>query len=321
MQLLRSHGAQTVALRHFLRWVVAALAGYLIVAVFFIALLAFEGWWTPSLSSTALSRREMLIFAGVAAAPLAIAFLWYRIQRVKVYEFDIYLNRATRQPSVLLSDLKAVEFMPAGASYEPVMTENIAKAIREEGLELLLVDLEKGPRWWSTRLFLLAALAEEYTTVQQLIFATSNAFEQSSFIGMASPKSVRLAYATKHRFIEKAYAQYDKWQVRGKIPTEEEVGHLIGQFGYWFNEQNIDEHKIKEIVTPNGLRNELRDDLVTAGVQWPQHPLVTHLLTYRIIDRLEPYVVLLDDRQLLRVVDRRAVATQVCRTALEHELK
>jgi hypothetical protein len=314
MPLPRSHAVEN-AVRHLLRWLRIAAAGYLVVGVFVVALLVLAGRWST------LSHAEMLILAGVAAAPLALAFLWHRIERVKFYNLEVYLNRATRQVSATVSDLKDAKIMPAGASFEKVMTKQIRTAIHDEGLELLRVDLEKEPRWWSTRLFLLAALAEDYTKVRQLIFVTPDKTEQCSFVGMATPKSVRHAYATKHRFIEKAYASYDKWDVRGKISAEEEAGWVIGKFGREIKDQGMDEERIKEVVTPNGLRNELRDNLVTGGVQWPRHPLVTPLLIYRIVDFSEPYVALLNDRHLLRVVDRGAIATQLSREALEQELQ
>jgi hypothetical protein len=70
-------------------------------------------------------------------------------------------------------------------STDQAMVEAINQAIVQPEQELLNVNLRDGRYWWSTRLFLLAALAEDYSRVQQLVF-----MEQGGariFVGMAPP--------------------------------------------------------------------------------------------------------------------------------------
>jgi hypothetical protein len=151
------------------RWIVVAASGYLVAGVFLLALFCLNKYRHD------LSRTTQLILAAVLAGPLALAFVWRRLGRVKIFEIEIDLARATPlTDDNLAQGLISVESMSAGPSYDKVMTQQIVKALRSNTAELLQVDIGKEPGWWSTRLFLLAALAEAYTRIRQLVFLNSS---------------------------------------------------------------------------------------------------------------------------------------------------
>lgn len=53
------------------------------------------------------------------------------------------------------------------------------------------------PYWWSTRLFLLAALADDYSNIKQLVFVEND--DERSYVGMATPAAVRKAWGRRRR--------------------------------------------------------------------------------------------------------------------------
>jgi hypothetical protein len=57
------------------------------------------------------------------------------------------------------------------------------------------VNLRTTPYWWSTRLYLLAALAQEYTEIERLVFVEQDAARV--FVGIAAPAAVRRALARR----------------------------------------------------------------------------------------------------------------------------
>jgi hypothetical protein len=59
--------------------------------------------------------------------------------------------------------------------------------IRQSGTaRALVLQLDDGERWWSTRLFLLASLLQQLTAVRQIVFSDSS----GAFSGMASPDAI-----------------------------------------------------------------------------------------------------------------------------------
>lgn len=80
----------------------------------------------------------------------------------------------------------------AGFLHGNPLTDTTLRAIREmisgAGLtRVLLVQTGPGHTWWSTRLYLLAVLAQTLTGVRQFVFSHSD----GAFAGMASPTAVR----------------------------------------------------------------------------------------------------------------------------------
>src|SRR5205085_424714 len=90
---------------------------------------------------------------------------------------------------VLLATSVASAEMESFAKGEEVTSTigNIAKMIREPGTSRALVlAIDDGERWWSTRLFLLASLLRSLTSVRQIVFCDM----VGRFLGMASPSAI-----------------------------------------------------------------------------------------------------------------------------------
>ncbi len=168
-----------------------AMAAYSVVVVFFLAYLIIallQHFFSLSLLPSTLA----LLFATLIALPLALTFIWERLTSVKVTNIlEINLKEYTTQPDTQLS--VALEGIPRDQSIVDgikAILESIQAAI-SEGItkELIEVNLGVGNSWWTTRLYLLAALAENYTETKLIVFKEG----EEHFVGMASPQNIRIA--------------------------------------------------------------------------------------------------------------------------------
>lgn len=83
--------------------------------------------------------------------------------------------------------LAEVDPFAQGAEVNDSSLMGIKQLIRASGASRALVlVIDEGRLWWSTRLFLLASLLRTLTTVRQLVFCNAD----GGFIGMASPAAV-----------------------------------------------------------------------------------------------------------------------------------
>lgn len=78
-------------------------------------------------------------------------------------------------------------FAQGSLDVSPSSLTSITQMIRSSGaLRALVLEIDEGQRWWSTRLFLLASLLESLTAIQQVVFCDA----KGRFIGMASPRAI-----------------------------------------------------------------------------------------------------------------------------------
>jgi hypothetical protein len=90
---------------------------------------------------------------------------------------------------------------PLGMSLTVDIMNSITSLIKEtEDIDVLDINLHNGDYWWSSRLFLLAALVVDYTSIRCFAFLYNNAF-----IGLATPLSVIRALTVAFPKIAKAY--------------------------------------------------------------------------------------------------------------------
>jgi hypothetical protein len=93
-------------------------------------------------------------------------------------------ERALKQDRVSAS---MVPFITGNDLYDTTLI-GIRQMVADAGTtRALVIDMGTGNTWWSTRLYLLAALLQSLTSVRQLVFAHPG----GRFAGMASPAAVR----------------------------------------------------------------------------------------------------------------------------------
>lgn len=301
-----------------------AIAAYSVVAVFFFA------YFIIARQSLLPSTLELL-FATLIALPLALALTWDRLTSVKVTNIlEINLKEYTAQPDTQLSfQLEGTD--PNVLTIDGIkdILQNIKAAI-SEGItkELIEVNLGGGKSWLITRLYLLAALAENYTETKLIVFKEGN----EHFVGMASPQNIRIALGTRFPSHAKAYRQARNEALSGDPPKGSEGGSdeatIVSQnYATKIGQLSVD-GSIRELVTKQLLQECLRDALIVPIVKYEKEEYEAKppslMLLYDIMSNPAPCVALVDTLKpnLVTIfVNRHKLAHQVGLAYLRKQLK
>jgi hypothetical protein len=135
-------------------------AGYAVVAVF--GLVAAIARWGFGVSGS-----SALAAGAIATIPLVVALLGERITGIKAFSVEVSLAQITVPVQVDLTHavMAMAEMGPSGS---PELLATFWGAIRSQA-RLLRLNLRNDDYWWSTRVYLTAALATDYTKVEQLV--------------------------------------------------------------------------------------------------------------------------------------------------------
>jgi hypothetical protein len=280
----------------------------------------------------------------MAAAPVVVALLGERIVGVKAFGLEVSLLKEATIPiagdntrvAADLSQAVMQRDLAADVSTSDVLTSSGVGAesgglpeqfrlLMEAGSELLQLNLRNDKYWWPTRIFLVAALAQDYTQVQALVFVRGDA---PDFVGIGSPDAVRTGFASKFASQE-LEAAYSKARAEAMAetsdlghfgPSESAVGEVTGILKRWqgaLRELGQPDETFNQTVSSSDLRKWLRGNLDTRSVR--DGPLTDELL-YKVISHDGRYVALTDYWRLEKVVDRDQLALGVAVDVLEARL-
>lgn len=300
------------------RRLLVILVGYLAVSIFIVSFIIAGEAKTFGLSKP-LSETAALTIAALLAIPVFLPFIWERITKLKVAGVEIDLSQVSAKVGAgLTNELQDVERLAMGPSAIRNLTEKLATAVKEaESSGIVEVDIGIGHSWWSTRLFLLAALAEEYTRIQRFIFLEEHNGVVRSFVGMATPRTTRLSLAAVNSDLEKFYQQAVSIKAPDDARTlDSRVAWVAQNYVWQFIPPPEGEKEAKEWVTSDFLARYV--DL-EHGTKWDGGPAPTSLLS-SMVERAEPFVPLIRrNGQLDIVVDRQALAVEIARNCLRRE--
>jgi hypothetical protein len=282
-------------------------AGYVVVTIFaaaFWALQQFKG----------MSSTDRLILSAAAVAPILLALLWERIKGLKVGEVEITMIEVTLPIDIVLAS--AIQDLPSALeSQVSDLVQVVGPALDSDKLKIVEINLRDGSYWWSTRLHLLAALADEYTSIDRLIFVEQN--DARKYLGMASPSAVRKALAGRFFEIERAFREIQqRARELGEIPSNHVsfIGREWSEYSFRGADQDPKisayESAVKEIVTPAKLSAWLGGHLETDSREW-DGGAVTSELCAKILSCHGPYVPLLNRERLEQVVDRNELSARL----------
>jgi len=285
-----------------------ASAGYAVVVVFLVSLGVVRLVWP------ALAVGVALALAAAVAAPLALAMIYDRLTGLKTPWFEVTLTAVSVTVEAPEKLAAAVQQMDSSAT--PELVEYLSSVIGHGRIEAARVNLGREPYWWSTRLYLLAALAADYTKIQRLIFVTGGA--ERRYIGMAPPAGVRTLLAAQFPPYEQAYenlqANMDRLQ-----PSAGQVSSIAyGWPSMLMNKVGSDEKSVKEFVTEDCLRSWLDVELDPSRVEWDGRP--ENAIFYRVLNRDVDYVALVESGRLDRVVNRANLAMSIAKSALRRSV-
>jgi hypothetical protein len=287
---------------------------YLIIALF-VAVFGLLRLWKNELI-TALSETEQLIASAVFVAPLLIGLVWDRLKGLKIGELELAFRDST--PSIDVELASAVQDL-RGLSYTPHLIEAINAAMDREDIKLSEVNLHSTPYWWSTRLFLLAALAEEYTTIARLVFVEGD--DARRYVGMASPRVVRQSLELRFPYMGVAFRTL-VGNCRPANPGKKAEVQCVGEQWQHFQFQpdpndtkTYEEKDIKQLVDATQLTALLQGVLETSSRRW-RGGLASRRLYARIMTCDLAFVPLLSGRRLEKIVDRCALSIRIASSAL-----
>jgi hypothetical protein len=276
-----------------------AAAGYAAVVAFGIAAVVAR--------AVGASSASVLVVGALAAAPLVVAFIGDRITGVTAFSVRISLSEL-RVPAEGDFSRAVMTSAEMGGSAQPELL-TIVRPLMESGKKLLRINLRDDKYWWSTRIFLVAALASDYTEVEALVFVRAD--EDRIFVGIASANAVRKRLAARFPDYESRYRIIRSGPTVATADNDQQVQTILTGWPYGHQPPEAD---IKKVVSSNDLKEWLRGDLDTES--FPDGPL-TPLLRYRIISRAWRYAALTDHSRFTDVVDRNELAIRTTAAELE----
>ena len=91
-----------------------------------------------------------------------------------------------------------------------------------------MINFDVGPEWWSTRVFLVAALAREFTAVEQIVFLENCVGPDPCFLCSATPAGVCAGLLLLAPFLADAYASQ---------PPRMDLSQVGFAFVNWFEQK------------------------------------------------------------------------------------
>jgi hypothetical protein len=247
--------------------------------------------------------------AGLAAVPVAVGLLWPRLAGFKAFGVEVTLSQVGARVDTTLAE--AVRTAPKDSGISEIERQ-IDRAIARD-TEIVEVDLRDDDYWWNTRLFLLAALADDFSSIRRFLFSTG---VDRRFVGFAPPAGVRRALGAATPELEQVYAAL----VAAPSPQGDRVAAIVNQWKWrqFGAAPGLPEEKFKTIVDEHTLLLTLRaveQPVTRESIDWAgiaDAPLVRALVS----DFDGAYVALLRHGTLDRVVDRTELVERLAAAAV-----
>ena len=229
----------------------------------------------------------------------------------------------TFNPTIIVSEYRVqssplADLIKLTGSPVPEISDAIRQASAVGRSPILEVDLGDGHQWWHTRLYLLAALAEDYTKIAAIAFHADRPGRTHSYVGMAGPGATRLALAAVTPQLQTAYAGAQVAQAQ-PVHSVDAVLPLATNFPFFVNQAaGMPETAVKIDVNEPLLVAWLGPALQIENIPWtaaPEVPLPAAQLR-PILEQGGQYVALTSNDRLLQMVDRQELVDRLAVDAL-----
>jgi hypothetical protein len=138
------------------------------------------------------------------------------------------------------------------------------------------------------------------------------------FVGTASPRSIGRALGRQNQTLESSYKQAVAFALPG-LTAEEQRDQLLSSMNVLFGFQESQGKEFVTYVTSVLLRQWMGTELSTSSVEWTDDAGALLSLIRAVIRSSAPYVALLRNGDLLRVVDRAELAVRIAQDCLAGE--
>jgi Domain of unknown function (DUF4062) len=202
--------------------------------------------------------------------------------------------------------LKPLDDIKSAVDLGPSYLENVGKNIGELG-SIEFVSLHLGPTpWWNTRFHLVAALASDFTDIQQfIVFNARGGFEL-----IAPPTEIRRALAKATPKLEAAYQTAREFFGPSVNPIDAVTLNYSVASIQVFNQP---ESAFKQVVTPLMLRElGFRQQGEAIDLEWHGGSLTP----FDIVLRKARFLVLMRDSKCEGIVDRVEIASRLAQVML-----
>jgi len=228
---------------------------------------------------------------------------------------SVYTTEAEARVGVGLDKICSLNQIPVKDSGLAMIILGIQEAIQEtirKSGSAVQVNLGSGASWWSTRLYLVAALLEDYTTIQQIVFLCyapvdpPSTYYETRYLGMCSPAEVRRALASHFRDVDRAYRESVPDRVfDAAIEVPSIVSAFVTRVG---SLAPGGEPEVKQWVAPHVIQQ-------WRGFQSERIELANRRMDGALLDEIiskhAPYVALVRNGKLEELIDRAKLATNL----------
>jgi hypothetical protein len=289
--------------------------GYLVVIAFFAIFLTLQK--LPQnlygIQLEKLNAAERFVVSVIVVTPMVLGLLWDRLKGFKIGEIEFVLEEAS--PTINVDLASAIQNSQSSQTLD--LVNLIVSVMAQPDLKLVEVNLRWRPYWWTTRLFLLAALLEEYTKVERIVVVKHGALRV--FVGIATPKSVRRVLGERFPSLEATFVSL--FTVAGPHTVEskqQEVQGIAFTWPYQMFAQDgasLQEQEFRQKISVLTLCEWLGPELQTETRQWSGGPPGKRLYA-KILDCEVPFVPLLIGHRLAKVVDRSQLVERLAIAAV-----
>jgi hypothetical protein len=280
------------------KWWKIAGAGYLVLLVFG------AGYFATKFFGAGLGEDIQITVGVLLAAPLAIGFLWDRLKAVKVLGTGIELSEVTANVALANSALEDAITAHQYYSGKEAILAQVVKAVEVPDKQVLEINLRSQRYWWSTRLYLQAALLMDHSPVSHVVFVEGD--DLRHFVGITRTQTLRQALAETLPCMETIYRNLTTQNLSADNLIKKWAGEQL------FDEKNEDE--AKSLIDSQKLREILGDRLEVTSVEHSDK--LDHKLYSQILKHGGQFVPVVKAGRLERIVDADALARRLALKAL-----
>jgi len=283
----------------------AIAAGYLVVAVFGV------GYFVARLGADE-SMQVSSIVGAMLAAPLAVAFLGDRLSKVAAFGITVELARFER--TIDRSIAVALAETQYFSGRDDLITK-VREVAQKPDLQLVEINLRNEPYWWSTRIYLQAALLESFArNVQRIVFVEGDTARR--FVGMASPSAVRYAFGGSQPALEQVRAAV--W-LAAAVAESDAPDAALEPIVHTWAASTFDDHieiDARRLIGAAELTHVMGRDLERSSIEWSGKEDDT--LRRLVVAESGPFVAIVEQDRLQSVVDAADYTRQVALDAIRH---